>query len=213
MESFDIGTFQRNFDGSTFHHQLQIPRAARKGLYVLRCVVAMIYVCTCCHILLHSNFPYWTFSYFTSRGGLRCIEMYWTKEKRNWGAIKMWSWAEPFAHYWQPACAWKWNKKILCLLYSLSLQNNGWFGLFSLHYITHIYISFIALQFLSIHKWCHTFYIWPTPLTIGGHTSYLSFFLHGQNFWIIEFTPKNTKSVKKTPLFRVKNVKNANFLR
>ena len=23
------------------------------------------------------------------------------------------------------------------------------------------------------------------------HTSYLSFFLHGQNFWIIKFTPKN----------------------
>ena len=25
----------------------------------------------------------------------------------------------------------------------------------------------------------------------GKHTSYLSFFLHGQNFWRIKFTPKN----------------------
>ena len=46
----------------------------------------------------------------------------------------MWSWAEPLAHYWQPARAWKWNKKFLCLLYFLSLQNNCGFGLFALHY-------------------------------------------------------------------------------
>ena len=25
----------------------------------------------------------------------------------------------------------------------------------------------------------------------GDHTLYLSFFLHGQNFWRIKFTPKN----------------------
>ena len=27
--------------------------------------------------------------------------------------------------------------------------------------------------------------------THDQHTSYLSFFLHGQNFWRIKFTPKN----------------------
>ena len=26
---------------------------------------------------------------------------------------------------------------------------------------------------------------------VDNRTSYLSFFLHGQNFWIIKFTPKN----------------------
>ena len=33
-----------------------------------------------------------------------------------------------------------------------------------------------------------------------GHTSYLSFFLHEQNFWRIKFTPK-------MPIFCVKSVK------
>merc|ERR1711952_233417 len=42
--------------------------------------------------------------------------------------------------------------------------------------------------------------------SVPNHTSYLSFFLHGQNFWIIKFTPK-------TPIFRVKSVKNATFSR
>ena len=56
------------------------------------------------------------------------------------------------------------------------------------------------------------------PICLGSkHTSNLSFFLHGQNFWRIKFTPKNAyfrvKSVKKTPLFREKSVENANFSR
>ena len=48
-------------------------------------------------------------------------------------------------------------------------------------------------------------------------TWYLSFFLHWQNFWGIKFTPKNanfSRSIcKKTPLFRVKSLENANFSR
>ena len=55
-----------------------------------------------------------------------------------------------------------------------------------------------------------------TPLW-AIHTSYLSFFIHGQNFWIIKFTPKNAnfsrQICKKAPLFRVKSVENANFSR
>ena len=89
--------------------------------------------------------------------------MYWTKEKRNWGAIKMWSWAEPLAHYWQPACAWKWNKNFFVSFIPFLYKIIG--GLDYLHDIT---ISFIALQFLSIHKWCHTLLIWTTLLTIIG---------------------------------------------
>ena len=29
-----------------------------------------------------------------------------------------------------------------------------------------------------------------------GHTLYLSFFLHGQNFWRIKFTPKNANFLR-----------------
>ena len=39
-----------------------------------------------------------------------------------------------------------------------------------------------------------------------NHTSYLSFFLHWQNFWVKKFTPK-------TPIFRIKFIKNATLLR
>ena len=43
------------------------------------------------------------------------------------------------------------------------------------------------------------------------HTSYLSFFLHEQNFWRIKFTPKKRvkygKIHSKLPIFRVKSVK------
>ena len=44
------------------------------------------------------------------------------------------------------------------------------------------------------------------------------FFLHGQSFWRIKFTPKNANFLryickKKTPIFGVKSVKNANFSR
>ena len=50
-----------------------------------------------------------------------------------------------------------------------------------------------------------------------SHTLYLSFFLHGQNFWRIKFAPKNanfcqflpiyTKKRQFSPIFRVKSVK------
>ena len=49
--------------------------------------------------------------------------------------------------------------------------------------------------------------------------TYLIFviFLHGHNFWRIKFTPKNAnfsrEICKKTPLFSVKSVENANFSR
>ena len=43
------------------------------------------------------------------------------------------------------------------------------------------------------------------------HTSYLSFFLHEQNFWRIKFTPKKRinygKIHSKLPIFRAKSVK------
>ena len=43
------------------------------------------------------------------------------------------------------------------------------------------------------------------------HTSYLSFFLHRQNFWRIKFTPKKCANYdrihSKLPIFRVKSVK------
>merc|ERR1711949_97948 len=47
----------------------------------------------------------------------------------------------------------------------------------------------------------------------GGHehTSYLSFFLHRQNFWKLKFTPKFTQYFanlhSKLPIFCVKSVK------
>ena len=62
-------------------------------------------------------------------------------------------------------------------------------------------------------------------LTSGppAHTSYLSFFLHRQNFWRIKFTPKNANFsryiCKKTPKKEeiekeenVKDCKNADWL-
>ena len=39
---------------------------------------------------------------------------------------------------------------------------------------------------------------------LHSHTSYLSFFLHRQNFWGVKFT-------LKTPIFRVKSVKKRHF--
>ena len=55
------------------------------------------------------------------------------------------------------------------------------------------------------------------PLCRRARTWYLSFFLHGQNFWRIKLHQKTpifrVKFVKKTPLFRVKSVENANFSR
>ena len=60
------------------------------------------------------------------------------------------------------------------------------------------------------------FLVLPLHFGVKVHTLYLSFFLHGQNFWRKKFTPKNAnfrvKSVKKAT-FRVKSVENANFSR
>ena len=53
---------------------------------------------------------------------------------------------------------------------------------------------------------------WNSTLEVASfHNWYLSFFLHGQNFWRIKFTPKNSvnydKIHSKLQIFRVKSVK------
>ena len=50
-----------------------------------------------------------------------------------------------------------------------------------------------------------------TMIILAFHTSNLSFFLHGQNFWKIRFTPKKRvnydKIHSKLPIFCVESVK------
>ena len=51
----------------------------------------------------------------------------------------------------------------------------------------------------------------PPTNQISFHTSYLSFFLHEQNFWRIKFTPKKRvnyeKIHRKLPIFCIKSLK------
>ena len=82
-----------------------------------------------------------------------------------------------------------------------------------------IYLHIIlgVVHILRNHFWgsretppplCYIIIIWA----YSPHTSYLSFFLHEQNFWRIKFTPKKrvnySKIHSKLPIFRVKSLKN-----